>query len=255
MLKVNRKELIVSLLEKKKESKVYELCDMLNVSVPTIHRDLDELEREGRIKKVFGGVILNTPEDIETKNIIRLNTNVELKKRIAGKAQEYVTEGECIFLDNSSTCYYFAKAIAEKNFKNLVIVTNSYSIPGLFIKNDNVKVVCTGGLFIKDMKCFAGPCSIAAINEFNGNKYFFSVASISLNGDLSDLYDIDLVSVKREMFKRSEKKICLVDSSKFNKIGQSKIFGLNEIDMIITDNKLDEEKKREFESSGLNIVF
>lgn len=254
MLKVNRKEKILEILKNKKDIRINDLCRILNVSIATIHRDLDELEREGRVKKVFGGVILNNSDDIEIRNKVRLNTNVDLKKRISAKALELVENNDCLFIDNSTTCYYFAKALSESEFKNLVIVTNSYLIPGLFTKNENIQVVCTGGLLIKDMNSFAGPCAITAINEFNGNKFFFSVATISLDGDLSDIYDIDLVTVKREMFKRSKEKICLVDSSKFNKIGQSKIFNISQIDKIITDSNCDKDKREEIAMSGVKLI-
>lgn len=255
MLKVNRKEKILEILNNKKDTRINNLCNILNVSIATIHRDLDELEREGRIKKVFGGVILNNTDDFEIINKVRLNTNVDLKKRISAKALELVKNGDCLFIDNSTTCYYFAKALSESEFKNLVIVTNSYLIPGLFIKNENIQVVSTGGLLIKDMNSFAGPCAITAINEFNGNKFFFSVAAISINGDLSDIYDIDLVTVKREMFKRSKEKICLVDSSKFNKVGQSKIFNISQIDKIITDSNCDKDKREEIAMSGVRLIL
>jgi DeoR/GlpR family transcriptional regulator of sugar metabolism len=255
MLKISRQEKIILALKNKNDLKISDLGEMLNVSFATIHRDLDELEREGRVKKVFGGVILNTAQDIETKTIIRLNTNIEGKKKVASKALEFIENGDCLFLDNSSTCYYFAKIISESNFKNIVIVTNSYLIPGLFSKNDEVQVVCTGGLFVADMNSFAGPCSIAAINEFNGNKFFFSVAAISISGGLSDIYSIDLVSVKREMFKKSKEKICLVDSSKFNKIGQSKIFSLDEISKVITDSGCDPERREQFLNAGIKLII
>ncbi|MDD5658938.1 MAG: DeoR/GlpR family DNA-binding transcription regulator [Actinomycetota bacterium] len=255
MLKINRKEKILEILNNKKDTRINNLCNILNVSIATIHRDLDELEREGRIKKVFGGVILNNTDDFEIINKVRLNTNVDLKKRISAKALELVKNGDCLFIDNSTTCYYFAKALSESEFKNLVIVTNSYLIPGLFIKNENIQVVSTGGLLIKDMNSFAGPCAITAINEFNGNKFFFSVAAISINGDLSDIYDIDLVTVKREMFKRSKEKICLVDSSKFNKVGQSKIFNISQIDKIITDSNCDKDKREEIAMSGVRLIL
>jgi len=255
MLKISRKEKILEVLKEKNNLKISDLYNILDVSIATIHRDLYELEIEGRIKKVFGGVVLNVPDDIETKNVIRLNANVELKKRIAEKALEYIENGDCLFIDNSSTCYYFSRLISESNFKNIIIVTNSLSIPGLFIKNDDIHVVSTGGLFIKDMNSFAGPCAISAINEFNGNKFFFSVAAISINGDLSDIYNIDLVTVKREMHKRSKEKICLIDSTKFNKIGQSKIFNISEVEKIITDNGLDYVKQKQFDDAGIKLTI
>lgn len=163
MFQETRKEEIISLLTKKKEYKVDDLCKYFDVSLATIHRDLNDLEREGRVKKVHGGVLLNIVEDIETRNIIRMRTNINLKKKIAKKALEFVKNEDCLFLDNSTTCYYFAKELSESKFKNIVIVTNSNLIPSLFIRNENIEVVSTGGILLKDLNCFVGHSAINPI--------------------------------------------------------------------------------------------
>lgn len=255
MLQIIRKEKIVSMLQEKKEYSIDALCKYFNVSLATIHRDLNELEREGRVKKVHGGVLLNIVDDIETKNTIRIQTNVELKKKIAAKALQFVENGDCIFLDNSTTCYYFAKALSCSKFRDIVIVTNSYLVPGLFIKNENIQIVSAGGRLLKDMNCFIGSSTIDNINEFNGNKIFFSTAAISIKGELSDVYRPESDEIKRAMFKKSKERICLVDSTKFNRIGQSKVFLISEIDKIITDGSCSVEVREDFANIGKELII
>jgi DeoR/GlpR family transcriptional regulator of sugar metabolism len=256
MLQTIRKEKIASMLQEKKEYTIDKLCKYFNVSIATIHRDLNELEREGRVKKVHGGVLLNSiDDDIETRNTIRLQTNVELKKKIAIKALEFVENKDCLFLDNSTTCYYFAKALSESKFMDIVIVTNSYLVPGLFIKNENIQIVSTGGRLLKEMNCFVGPGAIANINEFNGNKFFISTAAISIKGELSDVYRPDSDEIKKVMFKKSKEHICLVDSTKFNRIGQSKVFLISEMDKIITDGNCSREVREDFANIGKKLII
>ncbi|MBC7333523.1 MAG: DeoR/GlpR transcriptional regulator [Actinobacteria bacterium] len=255
MLQKTRKEEIINLLKEKKECKVDDLCRRFGVSLSTIHRDLNELEREGRIQKIHGGVLLNVIEDIETRNTIRLRTNVELKKRIANKALKFVENGDCLFLDNSTTCYYFAKALSESKFQDLLVITNSYLIPGLFLKNQNIQVVSTGGQLLKEFNCFVGPCAIAAIDRFNGDKFFLSTAAISIEGELSDTFRPESDEVKREMYRRSREHICLVDSTKFGRIGQSRVFSLSEIDKIITDSGCSNEVREEFARIGKELII
>lgn len=57
------------------------------------------------------------------------------------------------------------------------------------------------------------------------------------------------------MFRRSKENICLVDSTKFGKIGQSKVFGLKEVDKIISDNSCSEEVIQEFAKIGIEIII
>lgn len=255
MLQQTRKEEIVNVLQDRKEYIIEDLCNHFNVSLSTIHRDLNELEREGRVKKVHGGVLLNVVEKVESRNVVRLRTNVELKKKIAIKALDFVENKDCLFLDNSTTCYYFARALSESKFQDLLIVTNSYLIPGLFLENENIQVVSTGGLLVKEYNCFVGQCAVAAINEFNSNKFFLSTGVISIKGGLSDDYRPNLNEIKREMFERSKEHICLVDSTKFNRIGQSKVFSTLEMDKIITDGNCDKEIREEFARIGKELII
>jgi len=255
MLQTTRKEKIVSMLQEKKECAIDKLCKHFNVSLATIHRDLNELEREGRVKKVYGGVLLNVMDKVESKNIVRLRTNVSLKRKIAIKALEFVENKDCIFLDNSTTCYYFAEALSTSKFQDIVIVTNSSLIPGLFLENENIQIVSTGGFLEKEYNCFVGQCAIATINEFNSNKFFLSTGVISLKGELSDDYRPNLNEIKKEMFKKSKEHICLVDSTKFNRIGQSKVFSISEIDKIITDGSCGMEVRKEFADIGKELVI
>lgn len=255
MFKESRKEKIIGLLNGKKEYEVEALRKYFDISLATIHRDLNELEREGRVKKFHGGVSLNIVDDIETRNTIRLRTNVELKKKIATKALEFVENKDCLFLDDSTTCYYFAEALSESKFRDIVIVTNSYLVSGLFIKNENIQAVSTGGLLSKECNCFVGTHAVATINEFNGNKFFLSTAAISIKGELSDVYQHDSNEIKRAMFKKSKEHICLVDSTKFNRIGQFKVFSISEMDKIITDNGCDRKTREEFSKVGKELII
>ncbi|MCL5071489.1 MAG: DeoR/GlpR family DNA-binding transcription regulator [Actinobacteria bacterium] len=255
MFQESRKEKIVNLLSEEKELKVKELCNYFGISLATAHRDLNELKREGRIKKVHGGVMLNIIKNAEDENFIKLNENMELKEKIAVAALEYVENGDCIFLAPSTTCYYFAKQLAESNFRNLMIITNYHLNLGLFLKNENIKVVSTGGLLIKEFGCFVGPTAITTINEFNGNKFFFSPRAISIGGGLSDYYNLEIFDVVKEMHKRCKEHICLVDSSKFNKTAEARIFQISEMDKIITDSKVDRETREEFEKISKKLII
>lgn len=255
MLQIQRKEEIIKLLKDNKEYRIDKLCKYFGISLSSIHRDLNELKREGRIRKFHGIVMLSVSKDIETKNTIRLRTNIDLKKKLAEKAMEFIEDGDCVFIDNSTTCYYFAEALSESNFRNLVLVTNSCIIPELFISNEFIQVVSTGGLLLKELNCYVGSCAIDTINKFNGNKFFFSVAAISIKGELSDIYRPDVNAVKREMLKKSENHICLVDSSKFNNTGQSIVFSLSEIDKLITDNDIETHIKKELMNNGVDLII
>ena len=57
MLTEKRYELILELLDKKRSVTVPEIKDVLGVSESTIRRDLNALDKAGRLTKVFGGAV------------------------------------------------------------------------------------------------------------------------------------------------------------------------------------------------------
>lgn len=246
-----RKEEILNYIRDKKVCGIDELLEKFNVSVSTLHRDLNLLKREGRINKYYGKVTLKEEKDFYQS---RMAVNVELKKRIARKALEFVKNGDCLFFDNSTTVFYLAEVLCESSFKNITVVSNSALLLSLFLKNRDIEFIATGGKLDKDFNCFVGPQALRTIYDFNGSKFFFSTSSISLEGGISDLYFPDEMNIKESMYKRSQQSFLLVDSTKFGKISTIKWFELNDITNIITDSGISRERLKQLESAGITLV-
>ena len=58
MLAEERFSLIMEQLNRKRTVTVQELCEALNTSESTIRRDLNELDKQGKLNKVHGGATL-----------------------------------------------------------------------------------------------------------------------------------------------------------------------------------------------------
>ena len=252
MSKYHRKEKVFEYITDKSSCSIDELLKHFDVSLSTIHRDLDTLEREGRIDKTYGRASLNDEKILYQS---RININVELKKKLAEKALEFIENGDTIFLDNSTTCYYLAEALCKSSFRDMLVISNSAFISDLFLKNENINLIIAGGMFNKKLNCFIGHHTINTIDAFNGIKFFLSSSYISVNGGISDIYHIALLDVKIQMFHKSKKSFLLIDSTKFEKIGPSKSFELDEIDCIITDRKIPENIFQEFKRHGIELII
>ena len=252
MSKYHRKEQILDYITRNNSSSIEELMKHFSVSVSTIHRDLNMLEREGRIEKEYGRAMLKEEKVLYRS---RIDVNVELKKRIARKALQFIDNGDCIFLDNSTTCYYLAEALCRSSFSNILVISNSAFLSDLFLKNQNIELVITGGMLNKELNCFIGPQTIKTIDAFNGNKYFLSSSYISIRGGVSDIYHIDVIEVKLKMLQKSKESFLMIDSTKFGKIGASKYFELGDMDHIITDSKILESEVQAFKKTGIELII
>ena len=106
-----------------------ELCDTFGVSIETVRRDLNILEQEGFIQKVYGGARLveNTsiPATIEDWDT-RLKKNELFKKSIAERVATLIPDGCTVFLDTGTSVFEVLPLLQEK--KNLTVLTNSLRI-------------------------------------------------------------------------------------------------------------------------------
>ena len=58
MFNIERQNEILQLLQQRKSMAVQELSKLLFTSESTIRRDLNELEKSGKVRRTFGGVVL-----------------------------------------------------------------------------------------------------------------------------------------------------------------------------------------------------
>lgn len=252
MSKYIRKEEILNYIKDKNVCSVEELLKVFKISMSTLHRDLNTLEREGRIDKFYGKVAVS-----EKKNLFesRIKINTDLKIKIAKRALEFIHSGDCIFLDNSTSAYYLAREICNSSFNNILIVSNNGFISDLFLNNRNIDLIITGGILNKKLNCYIGPQAIRSINDFNANSFFLSTSCISVEGGISDIFFPDVIDVKRRMFRNSKNSYLLVDSTKFGKMSTTKWFSLKEVAYIITDSKVSQEEINNFKNNGVDLII
>ena len=143
MLAIERKNEILSILQKEQRVLVSELSQRYNVTEETIRRDLEKLEREGFVKKTYGGAVLNKNISVDLPLKIREKTNRKEKLAIAQKVAELVEEGECIMLDSSSTSLMIAQSLKKK--EKLTVITNSVEVLIELSGCEGIQVISTGG--------------------------------------------------------------------------------------------------------------
>src|SRR5687768_15099616 len=99
-----------------------ELATLFSVSLMTIHRDLDELERQGVVRKFRGGVTAQPSAVFESNSAFRLKARQEEKAVIATRARALVDPGMAVMLDDSTTTHALARQL--EGVKPLTVVTN-----------------------------------------------------------------------------------------------------------------------------------
>ena len=254
MYPFERKERIIDRLRKIGQININEDAKIFNVSISTLHRDLEDLEKQGLVKKVMGGAVLVSDVQFATHFDKRLQIQAREKKAIAKKAVEHIHDDTSIYLDHSTTITYLAREIKQRAYKSLLVLTNSLQIPLELGGIQGIQVISTGGAVEIEFKAFYGRWAVDALQPINLNQIFISVGAISVrNGLMTQMHFInDLIP---ELFRRSQRINVLVDSSKFYKLCTFQISPLKPSFTIFSDKGLPEEIRHEIEAKGLKLII
>ncbi|MFD3157790.1 DeoR/GlpR family DNA-binding transcription regulator [Haloimpatiens sp. FM7330] len=225
---------ILELLKTEGKVLVKDLSIKFNVSEPMIRKDLQKLEKEGQIKRTYGGAILKR-NLAETTNISnRMIKNLELKKMIAHKAFNLINENEVIFLDISSINFILAEIIAQNN-KNITILTNMVEITAYFRNNSNTNIICIGGTYSKNLGGVVGSAAIESISKYRADKAFIGSCGVNLSDCSISNFDLEEGNTKKTIINCSKSIYLLMENEKFYFDGAYKFAHLKDINTIITE--------------------
>lgn len=231
MFNIERQEEIIAILNEHKSISVKQLARMLYVSPPTIRRDLDFLQQQGKVMRTHGGVVLRQSAEGEIPLMLREEQNHHSKDIIAKKAAEHIMDGNVIFLDASSTVAHIIPHL--KKFNDIIVITNS---PKTSVKlgEENIKNYCTGGLLLAHSVAYVGNEAEKFISKINADIFFFSSRGYMEDGYITDS-SIEESAVKKAMMQNAAKVFYLCDSSKKNKKYMYNICSIDEVTEIITE--------------------
>lgn len=251
MLATDRQSLILDILSKEKSVKNSELVKILNVSLETLRRDLELLEKDGLLEKVHGGAKQKI-KIMEIPYSQRVLKNTSEKIELAKLAINLIENGDIIALNSSSTNIEIAKLIREKNL-SITVLTNSLLIAYELSSCSNINMILAGGIYSQKEFAFLGQVTANFLNNFTANKCFLSVGGISLDKGITDFY-IDEVLVEKKLIDISTEIIVVADSSKFEHNSLFCIAPLKDINFIITDSKIGNDIKDLYIENGVKII-
>ncbi len=231
----DREEKILNILYEKDAVRSSELAKILYVSVSTLRRDLEKLQEKGLIVREHGICKLgNKLKSEKVSYSLRERQYDDAKNHIAREAAERVNDGDNIMLDGSSSAYHVVHHLGK--FRNLLVITNNAKA-SVALKELNIDNISTGGRMGHKTISFVGQEAINSVQNYNADILFFSCAGITEDGYLTDV-DKDEVDVRKEMMKHCDKKIALVDSSKFGKKFLYNLCHVSEVSEIISEEEL-----------------
>ena len=168
MLTVERMGEIYNLLQQNGVVRVDELAGRFQVSEMTIRRDLEKMEREGRLIRCHGGAVQKMEITRDQGFDNRASLNLDAKMRLARYCfDHYIQENAVIYLDAGSTVLELAKLLS--NVPGLTVVTNDVIIAGALV-NSNMDVFILGGSIQRSLGCIHGHTAESQLENYRVDK-------------------------------------------------------------------------------------
>ena len=196
---------ILDMIVEHKTVQVDQLADAFGVSKMTIHRHLNRLQERGLVRRIHGGVTAEKSLIFESSFQFRLAQANKEKVQLARAAAEFVSSGDAVVLDDSSTTFHVLEFIESLN--PLTVLTNSFAAIERLKDRDNINLIGLGGVFNRQFNGFFGLACEQMLESFRVDTAIMSTTTIQETSVHSQLEEV--VRAKRAMMKIAKTKILL----------------------------------------------
>jgi DeoR/GlpR family transcriptional regulator of sugar metabolism len=242
-----RRRAIVEQLNLTGEVAVDELARLFSTSEVTIRKDFVELESSGLLLRKFGGAILLPTSSSELSDE-KLSPH---KKAIAGAAASLIKDHNRIIIDSGSTTAVLLPELKHKT--GLLVMTNSLQVASYLLERENEpKVLMTGGTWDAQSHSFQGKMAELVLNEYNFDQAFIGAAGLDpLQGTTTFN---ELTQLSQTMAKVSNQVIVMAESEKLQRKIPNVELPWSAISVLVTDDKISADVKQQIEQQGVDVI-
>lgn len=239
----NRREEILELINENGSALVEDLAERFGVSNMTIRRDLEWLEMEDEIVRVYGGAVKH-------KRYSSRDHQMNAKEFTARFAATLVEDNDTIFINSSTTALAVLKYVTKKN---ITVITNNTRIMELDW-DDSFKVILTGGEIRTERDAMVGEMVIKNISDVMASKSFIGCSGFTTKMGVTTR-DFNQVAVNRTMFDNTMGEAYIIcDSSKIGVNSNFTSIPTSAVTTVITDKGISEADKKSLEAKNIRVL-
>ncbi|MGB7266951.1 MAG: DeoR/GlpR family DNA-binding transcription regulator [Terracidiphilus sp.] len=227
------------------------LCRDLDASESSVRRDLDILEGEGLLKRVYGGAVsVQAPPNrafVYAAESVRLS---DVKSRIAKLTAGLIEDGQTVILDGGSTVAAVARELASKS---LHIVTNSLPIAEGLESLRNIELTLTGGYLDPRLRVMLGPICEQMLSAIRADTVIMGIGGITETGFTNN--NTLVVGSEQKMIEVVSRVIIVADHTKFGRGGMIPVAPLTAAHIVVSDAELGSEYVALLRDNGIEVLL
>ena len=247
---IERQRRILAWVTEQGSCTAQELATQFEVSIMTVHRDLDELERRGAVRKFHGGVTAQPSAVFESQMSFRMTTQHAEKQALARHALSFVEPGLAVLLDDSSTVLAMVPALAEQAPLHVATTCLTAMAQLSALADEGVRLFGRGGDYDHMHDSFVGLRCVEQIRGLRADVLFMSTSALS--GQYAFHQEERIVAVKRAMMEVATRRVLLVDNTKLDKVALYQLAPLTDFDVVVVDSGSNPESVAALRGAGVN---
>ena len=226
---------------------VGDLSRTLKVGTATIRRDLHSLAQRGQLVRTYGGAVLSGAYRTQGAR----DPGALAKREIGVAAAQLVLNGQTVVITGGTTTMELARQLVGRY--RLTVITNALDIANVLQDDEDIEVIVTGGVIRRGMHSLLGHLTEIAAAELRADTLFMGIPAISPDEGLMSDYMPEVLTDRavRQMAKRV---VVLADSSKFRRVAPAYVFGIDEVDTIVTDGGIDSDVAARLAARGVRLL-
>lgn len=229
--------------------RIEDLAEAHGVSVMTIHRDLDALQSEGWLRKVRGGATAE-PSAVHHGDVRhRMQAMAAAKAAVAAAVLPVVRPGQSVLLDESTTALALAELLPTRG--PLTVITNFLAAVRLLAGQPDVDLIALGGAYYPAYDAFLGMRTSEAARSLRADVLFMSTTAVTEGHCYHQSQET--VAVKRALMDAADRRVLLIDNSKFTKNGLHQLAPLTAFDLVVVDAGADVQHLAGLRARGIPL--
>jgi DeoR/GlpR family transcriptional regulator of sugar metabolism len=245
ILTAGRQAAIVEMAAQAGAVRVAELATRFDVDVSTIRRDLQKLEKQGKLRRVHGGAL---PAKQVSERVDTSAPGARIGQVVAGM----VGSGETIFLGSGRLVLEVARSLGK--LSQFTIVTNGLDVAHWVATNTSHTLIVTGGQVEGGDRGLAGQLTRTALSGLRADRVILELDGISAVGGLTvdDLAQAEIAQVLLEI---GSEVIVLVPAQRVGRVAAAYIAPVSEVDVVVTAREAPSAFLWDLSETGVRIVL
>jgi DeoR/GlpR family transcriptional regulator of sugar metabolism len=227
------------------QASVGALARDLGVTPSTIRRDLGRLAKSGRVIRTYGGA-----RALDARPHVAVDPMLAAKRAIARAAADLVDDRSTIVIGSGTTALEFARRIADRP---MTVITNALDVATLLVDRPAIELIVLGGVVRPGMHSMLGHLVELAARDLRADTLVMGIGAISLEHGLMNDSVPEILS-DRALRQMASSVVVLADSSKFGQVAPAFVYGLDEVDTIVTDAAVDTRTVAALRARGVRVV-